>query len=330
MTFLVPLLTVVATLVIGAFSAPLAAATFGGENGRISFNAFDEATQSVEIFTARRNGSDVTRVTDSGTDRVAQISDWSPDGRKIAFDSNRVDIDGREDVVQTYVMDADGSDVVQLTRGPGFHGNPGFSPDGAQLAIDTDWGDFPALQGIWLIPTSDGDGVTQEDAERLTTVPDDADYDSEPQFSPNGRVVAFTRFRDPTHSAIHRVKADGTGLRRLTPWRLNASDADWSPNGRRITFDSGDALQPGSRSNVFVMRPNGKDRTRLTDIARIGEDGPFTGAQNPVFSPNGKRILFTRYLADSSVLKVMRRDGSRKRTVVERPGFPNKADWASK
>jgi Tol biopolymer transport system component len=330
MTSLIPLLTVVVTLAIGAMAAPLATATFPGENGRISFNAFDETTQSVEIFTARRNGSDVRRLTDSGTGRASQISDWSPDGQTIAFDSDRVDVDGRQDVVQTYLMDADGGDVVQLTRGPGYHGNPSWSPDSTQLAIDTDWGDFPALQGIWLIPASGGDGVTQEDGRRLTTVPADADFDSEPQFSPDGRIVAFTRFRDPTHSAIHRVKVDGAVVKRLTPWRLNASDPDWSPNGRRITFDSGDALQAGSRANVFVMRANGKDRTRLTDIARIGEDGPFTGAQNPVWSPNGKRIMFTRYLAESSVLKVMRRDGSRKRSVVERSGCPNKADWASK
>ncbi len=46
--------------------------------------------------------------------------------------------------------------------------------------------------------------------------------------------------------------------------------------------------------------------------------------------PNGKRIMFTRFLGERSVLKVMRRGGSLKRTVVERPGFPNKVDWAAR
>jgi Tol biopolymer transport system component len=315
-----------AALLVGGLAPPLAGATFAGDNGRISFNAFSEVTGGVEIFTARPNGSDVQLLTDSGVDGASQISDWSPDGQTIAFDSDRVDDEGLEDVVQIYLMNADGSEVTQLTRGPGFHGNPGFSPDGGQLAIDADWGDFPANQGIWLIPAEDADGVTQEDAERVTSVPEDADFDSEPQFSPNGRSIVFTRFRDPTHSAIYRVRADGSGLRRLTSFRLNASDPDWSPNGRKITFDSGDALQAGSRSNVFVMRANGKGRKRLTDVPRIGEDGPFVGAQNPVWSPNGKRIMFTRFLAERSVLKVMRRDGSRKRVAVEQSGFPNKVD----
>src|SRR5207244_13324490 len=39
---------------------------------------------------------------------------------------------------------------------------------GTQLAIESDWGD-PALEGIWLIPSSDADGVTQGEATRVTT-----------------------------------------------------------------------------------------------------------------------------------------------------------------
>ena len=89
----------------------------------------------------------------------------------IAFDSDRVDVDGRKDVVQIYVMNADGSGVTQLTTGPGFHFTPGWSPDGSSLAIGAEWGDFPALQGIWIIPASDPDGVTQVEAQRVTTIP---------------------------------------------------------------------------------------------------------------------------------------------------------------
>lgn len=115
-------------------------------------------------------------------------------------------------------MNADGSDVTQLTTGPGFHGFPAWSPDAARLAIASDWGDYPTLRGIWIIPASDPDGVTVEEARRLTTLPAGSHVeDAEPQFSPDGSSIVFTRFKSPRNSAIHRVGIDGSGLQRLTP-----------------------------------------------------------------------------------------------------------------
>ena len=99
------------------------------------------------------------------------ISDWSPDGQRIAFDSDRPDLEGNPGAVQIYVINADGGGLTQLTRGPGFHGYPGWSPDGGSIAIASDWGGGPALEGIWIIPAADPDGVTQADALRLTATP---------------------------------------------------------------------------------------------------------------------------------------------------------------
>jgi Tol biopolymer transport system component len=306
-----------------AFAAAPASATFPGKNGRISYFAFVEKTKSAEIFTASRNGGNVQKLTDSKRDHASVISDWSPDGQRIAFDSDRVDIDGRKDVVQIYLMNADGSGVTQLTRGPGFHGTPGWSPDAANLAIEADWGGGRAQAGIWIIPASDPDGVTQDEARRLTTVPEGVEFDSEPQFSPDGASIVFTRFKDARTSAIHRVSIDGAGLERLTPWRLNASDPDWSPDGRKITFDSGDAGRPGSKGDIYIMRSDGDGRKRLTDRPRLRKGDRF------VFSPSGTKIMYTHFLPERTVLKVMRPDGSRKHVVLAKPGFPNKVDWGT-
>ena len=63
--------------------------------------------------------------------------------QRIAFDSDRID-----DEVDVFVADWDGSDVTQLTSGPGFHGGPAWSPDNRSMAIEADWGDYPDHYGL--------------------------------------------------------------------------------------------------------------------------------------------------------------------------------------
>jgi Tol biopolymer transport system component len=330
--------TLVLSLVAVAVLVPSSPATFLGQDGLISFSRFIPKTNSFEIFTARPDGSDVRQLT-SNT-RFSFLSDWSPDGETIAFDSARVDIDGQKRVFQIYLMNADGSGVTQLTRGPGFHGFPGWSPDGTRLAIAADWGNYRALRGIWIIPASDPDGVTQEEALRLTTSTG-SEEDQEPQFSPDGSSIVFTRLnaKRPQMSAIHRVSVDGTGLQRLTPWKLNASDPDWSPDGQMITFDSGDVGFPPAKGDIYVMGADGSGRTRLTDSPRIREGKRFKFAQNPVWSPSGTKIMYTRFqgrrfLPESlpppgGPLVAINPDGSGKQVVVDGKNIQNKVDWGT-
>jgi Tol biopolymer transport system component len=315
------------SLFVIALAAGPSLGTFSGENGRIVFTGFVEATRSNQLFSANASGGDIQRLT-SVNRKTSFLADWSPDGQRIAFDSDRIDVDGRRDVVQIYVMNADGSGVSQLTRGPGFHGAPGWAPGGTVLAIEAGWGQ-PGLQGIWIVPASDPDGVTVKDAFRVTTPPDGT-FDSEPQFSPDGTSIAFTRYKSRRKTAIHQVNFDGTGLQRLTSFRLNASDPDWSPDGQRITFDSGDSGLPGSKGNIYVMNAGGGGKQKLTDHPRVTGDSPQdTLANNPVFSPDGRKIAYTRFFEERTKLMVMNANGSRERVLLRKGGFPNKVDWGT-
>jgi TolB protein len=318
-------LTVIVVVIVAAPST----ATFGGKNGRITFAR--DIGNRVEIFSANPDGSHKTQLTVSKPSGAQSfLSDWSPDGRLIAFDSDRTDVDGRKHPVQIYVMAWNGTGVTQVTRGTGFHGAPGWSPSGTTMAIDADWGKR-SLNGIWIIPASDPDGVTVDDAQRVTDVPDGAEFDSEPQFSPDGTTIVFARFKSfrDSKSAIFRVNVDGTGLERLTNYGLNASDPDVSPDGQWITFDSGDTGAPGSKGDIYVMPLAGGKKRALTDTAPVEEDGPFTVAQNPVFSPNGRKILYTQFREGGADLVVMRVNGSGKHKILGGSRFPNKADWGT-
>jgi Tol biopolymer transport system component len=329
--FALPLLSLVAVVALVTPSS----ATFPGPDGLISFMRFSPKVNSADIHVARPDGSEVQKLTSNPRRRFSINSDWSPDGQLIAFDTLRVDPEGS----QIYLMGADGSGVTQLTRGRGFHASPGFSPDGSRLAIEAEWGDYPALQGIWIVPASDPDGVTQAEAQRVTTIPKGIDFDGEPQFSPDGSMIAFTRFKsfEKKKSAIHVVATDGSGLRRLTPWKLNASHPDWSPDGQMIAFDSGDAPLPGNKGDIYVMGADGSARTRLTDNPRLRKGKPMKLDQNPVWSPSGTMIMYVRFHArrfdpESGPLGgkviVINADGSGKHVVVDGK-LQNRVDWGT-
>ena len=339
-----------AALVTAGVAMP-AGATFPGKNGRISFWRFIPDKDGpdlggLEIFSAGPDGSSEQRLTFSNDGRSSVFSDWSPDGSQIAFDSDRIDQDGLEDVVQVYVMPWNGETfgLQQLTVGPGFHGDPAWSPSGQQIAIESDWAVYPAQQGIWIIPASDPDGVTQAEAQRVTAIPAGMDFDSEPQYSPNGQWIAFTRFKSCrfgergrqagfTHgckSAIFRVRPDGTGLKQLTAWGLEASAPDWSPDGTRIAFDVCDSGRVGCRGDIYVMNGDGSRKTKLTNNPTV-QLGRFVFANNPVWSPNGTRILFTQWLNDGfpTWFVSIDPDGSDPTVIVNGEFNQNKADWGT-
>ena len=76
-------------------------------------------------------------------------SDWSPDGSKLAFSSNRTG------TYQIFVMNADGTNVVQLTNSGSSNTQPAWSPDGTKIAFCSDRSGTPQISGSWT-PTGQG------------------------------------------------------------------------------------------------------------------------------------------------------------------------------
>jgi Tol biopolymer transport system component len=332
-------LTAVALTLLSSLPAQ---ATFSGPDGRITFARYVPETNGLEIFSAAANGSDLQQLTSSGQDRSSRPSDWSPNGTVIAFDSDRVDRDGLEDSVQVYLMPWNGENqgLTQLTIGEGFHGDPAWAPDASHLAIDSDWGDYPAEQGIWIIPASDADGVTIADAQRVTGPPPLGDFDSEPQYSPDGRWIVFTRFHECPFNeharvfapkgctqAIYKVRTDGSSLTRLTAWGQENSAPDWSPDGSRIAYDSCDVGRIGCTADIYVMNADGSNKQRLTHTPAV-QGGTFAIANNPVWSPAGDRIIYSQWIDGGFPVEIrsMNPDGSNVTTLVAGDYFQNWAD----
>jgi Tol biopolymer transport system component len=281
------------------------AGTFPGPNGQIAFvrgPAGDRELYEIYVMNSD-DGSEQTRLTDNS----ASDGDpsWSPDGEKIAFDSNR-DEGGNRDI---YVMNAnDGSDVIRLTDDPAFDTDPSWSPDGEKIAFSSNRDDNSE---IYVMNANDGSDVI-----RLTN--NNAD-DFSASWSPDGEKIAFSSNRDD-NSEIYVMNAnDGSDVIRLTDDPAFDGFASWSPDGEKIAFSSN-----RNGGGIFVMNANdGSDVIRLTE----GTD--------PTWSPDGTKIAFTSGRdaddeSDNNAVYVMNaNDGSDVIRLTDIDAFYSVPDWGT-
>ncbi len=146
------------------------------------------------------------------TDPAIDVSgSFSPDGRKVVFNSDR------GNSPQLYVMDADGKNVKRISFGKGRYSAPVWSPRGDKIAFVRSGG------GKFGIGVMDVDGKN----ERILT---NSYLDESPTWSPNGRVIIFSRAKQDRAGTteIWSVDLTGQNLRKVeTPGM--ASDPAWSP-----------------------------------------------------------------------------------------------------
>ncbi len=124
-------------------------------------------------------------------------------------------------------MNADGSGLRRLTRGPAWDGGPAWSPDGRKIAftrtIPPGEGSGPWQSDVYVINV-DGSGERNLTGDGVS---------SGPVWSPDGQKIAFTSWRDGK-PGIYVMNADGSGRRRLM--RNGGGLPSWSPDGRKIAF----------------------------------------------------------------------------------------------
>jgi TolB protein len=222
---------------------------------------------------------------------------WSPDGQKIAFAAEK---NGNRDI---YYMNADGTDITQLTRHPAEDVYPSWSPDGSMIAFNSE---RSGSSQIWRINVTDGDGK-ETWGYNLTQLTQDTPHkrvNNYHSWSPNGLWLAFEADRDRDDPEIYLANAvDGTNQQRLTFTRALDEVPSWSPDSKQILFSSDMHGEPQSRNyDIYIMNIDGSNLRRLTKTEGA--------ASYPTMSPDGSKIAFDLSTEGNSDIYVIEKDGS--------------------
>jgi Tol biopolymer transport system component len=231
--------------------------------------------------------------------------EFSANGRRITFEKrNRI-----------FVMRANGTRQRGLGRGT----QPSFSPNGKKIVF--------AHKGI-VVMNTDG-----SDRTRLTR-----GNDGDPSFSPDGKWIVFTRRSLPLlppDTDIWLMPRNGIGARPIKHTNQYETRPDFSPDGKRIAFNR-ERKRPCCD---FPLRD-----TYTIKLDGSGERLVRRRAEDPVFSPNGRRIAFAlrffstrpKYCGSpaecqsgATVIATMNRDGSNVKRL-QGTEFATVPDWGSK
>lgn len=282
-----------------------------------------------EIYSMNPDGTFQTNLTQNPSEDWSPV--WSPDGSKVAFLSDRTGS------AQIYIRDlynnngtaqmTDYSQITEVTfcettvdagliHFQGFVGLD-WSLDGqylvSSLSMEIDGNMF---QPLFLIHT-DGSGVVQ-----LTHDGNDIN----PQWSPLGGQIAFTRLIDcygETEQDIFSVTMNGQNLYNIThSLEAERSGFSWSPDDTKIAYVS---LGQDGKKEIKIANVDGTYQQILVDL---GVDRDF-GESSLVWSPMGDQLAFiSSYLTDEPQIYLINIDGSGLRAITSPPFAYTTLNWS--
>jgi Tol biopolymer transport system component len=227
--------------------------------GRIAFVS-EGTIGSYQIKTINADGSEI--VTLAQNELSYTSPEWSPDGKKIVFQSAQIESPVVEDI---WVMNADGTDKLNLTNDSAYNASPDWSPDGQKITFSSERDDNPE---IYLINI---------DGSNLLRLTDHPAADHRPAWSPDGTKIAFVSDRDGSRD-IYVMNIDDPDPVRLTQTSTDAYSPRWSPDGQRLSFILDNA--------IWLMNSDGSNQISATP--EIVMSHPV-----PIWSSTGTDLLFT-------------------------------------
>ena len=209
---------------------------------------------------------------------------------------------------QLFTIGSDGTGAKQITHVLNAV-NPDWSPNGKTIVAEVE-----SQNGAGITLLSPTGTVIRN----LTP----KGFQGQPSFSPDGKWIVYERDIAPGNNGVWLMRANGTGLRRVTRNPFGAgecgcdTDPNFSPNGKLITFVR--IKKDESLQALFAVRPNGTGLRQLTPYS-------WNVAIKHDWSPDGELIVLTTnadYLRpdESANLVTIRPDGTGKTNLTKFTG----------
>jgi TolB protein len=213
---------------------------------KVAFECFSSSYYEAGICVVNADGPEQTNLTHGGARDFHPT--WSPDGTKIAFGSNG----------DIFTVKPDGTEQNNFTKSDQWDENPEWSPNSKKIAFES------APVGGEEIYAIKADGSEQTNlTKELGTL------DAMPAWSPDGEKIAFMSNRNGRDN-IFTMNVDGTEQTNLTrftgsPTRgegknmeiIHTENPTWSPDGKRIAFDSNHA--GSGQTMIYVVKASGSN-----------------------------------------------------------------------
>ncbi|RKU16128.1 hypothetical protein C6500_18330 [Candidatus Poribacteria bacterium] len=226
---------------------------------------------------------------------VCPVLPKAPDTPKIIFGTYREEEGNRE----LYLMNPDGSELVNITNNRADDVSGTWSPTGEQILFASD---RDRSFGSWDLYLMDPDG------ENVRPVFGKSEERRHPEWSPDGKQIAYKRY-DAGVGYIYIASSDGKNEERVA---IGGTPA-WSPDGTEIAYVV--RVAP-DRLNIYILN------VRTQKQKRFFPPDDISTAREPAWSPDGSKIAFMWHQKrpqDDGEIYTLNRDGTDLQELVNHP-----------